>query len=73
MVGNPSDWVYVNVTYGVTYKSVPFVTVTAPGDTSSATYQTMPMIDNITTTGFRFGWYAASGTFNARWQAIGEV
>lgn len=73
VTGAPTDWVYVTVTFPTAYKSVPLVTVNAPYTTGSATNWYMPMIDRITTTGFRYGWYGASGTKNTIWQAIGEV
>lgn len=67
------DWSYKTITFATPYKTIPLVTVNAPGDTSTSTNHTMPMIDNISETGFRFGWYAKTGTFNVRWQAIGEI
>ena len=73
VTGVSGEWVYVNVTFNTPYKTTPLVTVTAPYQTGSATNWYMPMIENITTTGFRYGWYSASGTKNTLWQAVGEA
>lgn len=73
VAGVSGNWVYKTVTFATPYKSVPLVTVTAPYSTGSATNWPMPMIDNISNTGFRYGWYGVTGSKNTIWQAIGEV
>jgi hypothetical protein len=73
VTGVSGNWVYETVTFPTPYKSSPLVTVNAPYSTGSATNWYPPMIDQITATGFRFGWYSVSGTKQVIWQAIGNI
>lgn len=73
VVGDGSNWVQNTITFGTPFKSgtTPLVNV-YQYDTASATNNTIPMIKNITNTGFTYGWYANARTFNVVWQAIGQ-
>lgn len=73
VTGVSGAWVYQTVTFPTPYKSTPLVTVNAPYSTGSATNWNMPMIDQLTSTGFRFGWYSVNGSKQAIWQAIGNI
>lgn len=73
ITGISNDWVTYTVTFNQKYSSTPLVTVTAPYLTGTATNWYMPMIKNISTTGFTFGWYAVSGTKTVLWEAIGVI
>ena len=72
LTGISGDWVYKNVTFTTPYASTPIVSV-EQFQTATATNWPMPMIDNITATGFRIGWYSASGTKKLIWQAFGII
>lgn len=72
VVGNPTGWVYKNITFPTPFIKQPLVSVSFYG-TSYATDWTMPMIANVTATGFQMGWWQASGTKNVYWQAFGII
>ena len=71
-VGVSNDWSYTTVTFPTAYKKQPMVSVSL-GTTRFPTTDADFMLDNITTTGFRFGRYATGSTREYWWQAIGEV
>lgn len=72
VVGNPSGWVYKDITFPTPFIRPPLVSVSLYG-TSYATDWTMPMLANVTQTGFQMGWWHASGTRNVYWQAFGII
>ncbi len=72
VVGNPTGWVYKNITFPTPFIKQPLVSVSLYG-TSYATDWTMPMLANVTQTGFQMGWWHASGTRNVYWQAFGII
>lgn len=64
-------WTTVDVVFPKPYKSIPLVTV-YQYDTGTATAWSLPMIKNLTNTGFTFGWWNVSGAARqVMWQAIG--
>ena len=66
------SWSYQNITFNTPFTSVPLVSVSAPFSTDMGTTMA-PMLDNITTTGFRIGYYDGAGSVSVRWQAIGFI
>ncbi|MBP5170328.1 MAG: hypothetical protein ILP14_14190 [Oscillospiraceae bacterium] len=70
VTGDPTGWVYKDVTFPTPFNAPPLVTVSFYG-VSYATDWYMPMLINVTQNGFRMGWWQASGTKTIYWQAIG--
>lgn len=71
ITGVSGDWVYKSITFPTAYKSAPMVSV-YQYSTVYATNWYPPMIDNISATGFRVGWYnAGAATRTFLWQAAG--
>jgi hypothetical protein len=67
-----SDWVYQIITFPRPYKTTPLISI-CQDDTGYATNWPLPMIKDISNTGFTYGWYKVTGTKSIIWQAIGNV
>lgn len=72
LTGVSGNWVLHQVTFATPFKvgTTPLVSVYRYDSATNTTW-TLPMIKNLSNTGFEFGWYNASGSHNFIWMAIG--
>lgn len=72
ITGVSANWNTYSVTFSPAFVERPMVSV-SQWDTRDPTNWSIPMIKDIDKTGFKFGWYNASGSRYVIWQAFGRT